>query len=123
MAMEPMQGKWASSQVDLGYTELFGIPELASVFSSVIVFLGTLWSSIKQIEAPYRFDREHGIPLHTMQGNRGSVHGKGEVSWVLLSCGRTWGIFSSYGRDGHSKLEFVQLSQDSCPVTTDNSGI
>ena len=78
MAMEPMQGKWASSQVDLGYTELFGIPELASVFSSVTVFLGTLWSSIKQIEAPYVFDWEHGIALHKMQGNRSSSHGEGE---------------------------------------------
>ena len=26
IAMEPMKGKWASSQVDLGYTELFCIP-------------------------------------------------------------------------------------------------
>ena len=32
MAMEPMQGKRASSQVDLGYTELFCIPEVTSVF-------------------------------------------------------------------------------------------
>ena len=35
----------------------------------------------------------------------------------------TWGIFSSYSRDGHSKLHFVQRSQDSCLVTTDTSGI
>ena len=28
IAMEPMMGKWASSQVDLGYTELFCIPEV-----------------------------------------------------------------------------------------------
>ena len=34
IAMEPMKGKWASSRVDLGYTELFGIPELTSVFIS-----------------------------------------------------------------------------------------
>ena len=26
MAMEPMQGKWASSRDDLGYTELFCVP-------------------------------------------------------------------------------------------------
>ena len=26
MATEPMQGKWASSRDDLGYTELFCIP-------------------------------------------------------------------------------------------------
>ena len=32
--MEPIQGKWASSHVDLGYTELFCIPEVTSVFSS-----------------------------------------------------------------------------------------
>ena len=34
MAVEPMQGKWASSQFDLGYTELFFIPEVTSVFFS-----------------------------------------------------------------------------------------
>ena len=48
MAMEPMQGKWASSRVDLGYTELFCIPDVTSVFFSyVTVFLVMLWSSIK----------------------------------------------------------------------------
>ena len=34
MAMEPMQGKWASSRVDVGYTMLFCIPEVTSVFYS-----------------------------------------------------------------------------------------
>ena len=32
MAMEPMKWKWASSRVDLGYTEIFCIPEVTSVF-------------------------------------------------------------------------------------------
>ena len=32
--MEPMKGKWASSGVDLGYTELFCIPEVTAVFLS-----------------------------------------------------------------------------------------
>ena len=32
--MEPMQGKLASSQFDLGYTELFCVPEVTSVFFS-----------------------------------------------------------------------------------------
>ena len=32
--MEPMQGKWASSQDDLGCTELFCVPEVTSVLSS-----------------------------------------------------------------------------------------
>ena len=30
----------------------------------------------------------------------------------------TWCIFSSYGGDGHLKLEFVHRSQDSCLVMT-----
>ena len=34
-----------------------------------------------------------------------------------------WGIFSSYSLDGHSKLHFVQRSQDSCLVMLDTSGI
>ena len=41
IAMEPMKGKWASSQVDLGYTELFRIPEVTAVFlSSFDIFRG-----------------------------------------------------------------------------------
>ena len=34
IAMEPMKGKWVSSQVALGYTELFCIPEVTAVFLS-----------------------------------------------------------------------------------------
>ena len=34
MAMEPIQGKWASSRVDLGYIELICVTEVTSVFSS-----------------------------------------------------------------------------------------
>ena len=32
MVMEAMQGKLASYQLDLGYTKLFCVPELTSVF-------------------------------------------------------------------------------------------
>ena len=35
----------------------------------------------------------------------------------------TWGIFSSYGGDVHSKLEFVQRSQDTCLGMTDTSAM
>ena len=31
---EPMNGKWASIRVDLGYTKLFCIPEVTAVFLS-----------------------------------------------------------------------------------------
>ena len=34
IAMEPMKGKWASSHVNFGYTELFCIPEVTSGFFS-----------------------------------------------------------------------------------------
>ena len=34
IAMESMKGKWTSSRVDFGYTKLFCIPEVTSVFFS-----------------------------------------------------------------------------------------
>ena len=34
MVMEPMQGKLASSQFDLGHNDLFFVPEVTSVFFS-----------------------------------------------------------------------------------------
>ena len=34
VAMEPMKRKWVSSRFDLGYTKLFCIPEVTSVFIS-----------------------------------------------------------------------------------------
>ena len=44
------------------------------------VFFGTLWISIKQIEAPYVFDWEHVIAMHAMQGNQALSPGEGVVS-------------------------------------------
>ena len=66
------------------------------------------------------FDWDYSIALHAVQGNRDSSPRKGDVSLVETG---TWGIFSNYLGDGHSKLHFVQRSQDSCLVTTDPSGI
>ena len=78
--MEPMRGKWFSSQVDLGYTELFCIPEVTAVFlSSRDSFWGTFWGSFKHIEAPNKFDWEHGIALHSMQGIRALTPAEGDV--------------------------------------------
>ena len=56
MAMGPIQGKWASSQVDLGHTELFGVPEVTSV----------LFSSCDSVLGNY---------LEFHQANYGSVYG------------------------------------------------
>ena len=91
------------------------------------VFLGILFSFIREIEVPYIFDWEHGTPQHEMQGNRSSSCSEGEVSGVFSSCGRqlvyilelrqgwpfeTWvcseksGLLSSY--DGHiGKLNYA----------------
>ena len=55
------------------------------------VFLGTLWSSIKQIKAPYAFDGEHGIALHAMQENQASSRGEGDGSWFFSCCSRNLG--------------------------------
>ena len=52
------------------------------------VFLGILFSSIREIEVPYLFDWEPGTPQQEMQGNRASSCSEGEVSWVFSSCGR-----------------------------------
>ena len=90
--MEPMKGKWASSRVDWGYTDLLCIPEVPQCSSRfVTVFQGTLWCSIKKIEAPYMFDLENGIDLHAMQGNGASYPSEGDVSNDFSSCGRNLG--------------------------------
>ena len=90
--MEPMKGKWASSRVDLGYTELFCFPEVHQCSCRfVTVFLGTLWCSINKIEAPDVFNWEYDIALHEMQGNQASSPSEGYVSCDFSSCGRNVG--------------------------------
>ena len=92
IAMEPMKWKWGSSRVDLGYAEKFCIPEVHQCSSRfVTVFLGTLWSSIKKIEAPYMFDWEYGISLHAMQGNRASFPSERDASYNFSSCSKNLG--------------------------------
>ena len=54
----------------------------------VTVFLGILFSSIREIEVPYVFDWERGTPQHEMQGYRASSCSEVEVSWVFSSCGK-----------------------------------
>ena len=54
-------------------------------------------------------------------GPRLSLRGKSH-GFPRVAVG-TWGIFSSYSGDGHSKLVFVQQCQKSCLFTIDTSGI
>ena len=92
IAMEPMKGKWDSSRINLGYSELFCIPDGHQCSSRfVTVFLGTRWCSIKKIEAPYVFDWEYAIALHAMQGNRASFASEGNVSYDFSNCSKNLG--------------------------------
>ena len=78
----------------------------------VTVFLGTLWSSIKEVKAPFMFDMEHGIALHAMPVNQASSHGEGDVSWLFSSydwngpktlvCSAMTGLLSS--SEGHLQI-------------------
>ena len=70
--------------------------------------MGTLWSSIKQTKAPYVFDWANAIALHAMQGNQSSSRGDVKSHGFSRFAAVTWVIFSSYGGDAHSKLEFFQ---------------
>ena len=89
VVMEPMPGKLASSQFDLGHTDLFCVPEVTSgFFSSCDRVIGDSLEFNQQIEAPYVLDWENAIALDTMQGNRASSRRQGKVSWVFSSCGR-----------------------------------
>ena len=69
------------------------------------------------------FDWEHRIDMHEMMGIDPLLQPFGMSHGISRVAAGTWGIFSSYSGDGHSKLVFVQRSQDSCIVTTDPSGI
>ena len=61
----------------------------------VTVFLVNLSSSIKQIKAPYMFDKENPIALHATQGNVASPRGKGKVSYFFSTCfGNLWYILA-----------------------------
>ena len=69
--------------------------------------LGTLRSSIKQIEVPYVFDWENAIALAQCRGIGPHLVGRGKSHGFSRGAAGTWGIFSSYSGDVHSKLSFV----------------
>ena len=57
------------------------------------------------------------------RGIRPNLRVKGKSHFFSQFAAGTWGIFSSYGGDGPSKLKFVQQRQDSCLVSSDTPGI
>ena len=52
-------------------------------------------------------DWENAIALHAMQGNQASSRGEGKSNGFSRVAAGTWGIFSRYDGDAHSKQEFV----------------
>ena len=90
MASGPMQGKWVSSRVDLGYTELFCVREVTLVFFS-------------------SYDSVLGDSLEFHQANGGSLH----------VCLGTWhysarkaGESGPISRRGGILMGFLQLGQE-----------
>ena len=69
------------------------------------------------------FDWEYGITLHAMQGIEPRFPARWTSDTISRVAAVTWGIFASYSLDGHSKLHFVQPSQESCVVMRDTSRI
>ena len=67
------------------------------------------------------FNWEYDIALTKCIEIKPHLPGRGMCPGISRVAAGTWGIFSSYSWDGHSKLHFVQGSQDSCLITTDNS--
>ena len=88
--MEPMKGKWASSRVVLGYTRLFGIPEVTSVFISSC-------------------DSVLGDSLVLHQENRGSLR----VGLGIQDCSaRNAGEASLISQRGGCLMGFLELWQE-----------
>ena len=85
--------------------------------------MGTLWTSIKQIKAPFLLYWEHGIAQHAMQGNCASSVAEGEVTWIFSNCSRNLGYILELWRVGISILVFLQHRQHSCLVMMDTSAI
>ena len=89
----------------------------------VTVLLGTLWGSVKQIEAPYVFDWENAIALDIMQGNRASSHREWKVSWVFSICGRNLGYILELQRGCPFETLVCSLKSGTCLGMRDNSGM
>ena len=81
------------------------------------VFLGILWSCIKEIEAPYVFDWEHGIPLHIVHWNPASSCGEVEVSLSFLDSRPAPGVYSR-GSAGMGIGNSGLFCEDRTPVSS-----
>ena len=74
-------------------------------------------------DIPSSCDMKHDPNLSNCRGIEPHFPARGMSHTISRVAASTWGIFASYSRDGHSKLHFVQRSQESCIVMRDTSGI
>ena len=79
-----------------------------------------LWSSIKDLNAPFLFELENEIFLYGMPGKGLMVRGKSHRFSRVAS--GTWDIFSRDGGHGPSKVRCVQQHQDSSLLASDSIG-
>ena len=118
------KGYWPHLNLILGTPSNFAYLGLHHCSSRLVtVLLGTLRSSIKQIEAPYLFDLENAIALETMQGNRASSRREGKVTWVFSSCGRNLGYILELQRGCPFETLVCSLKSGTCLGMRDNSGM
>ena len=90
--MELMQGKLASSQFDLGHTDLFCIPEVTSVlFSSCdsVVRDSLEFNQANRASLCVRLGKRNCSACNA--GESGLISWRGEDSLVFSSCGRHLG--------------------------------
>ena len=85
------KGNWPHLNLILGIPSNFAFLGWHQCSSPLVtVLLGTLWSSVEQIEAPYVLDWENAISLDIMQGNRSSSCKEGNfsfsLSWRQIPC-------------------------------------
>ena len=124
IAMEPMKRKWASSRVDLGYTELFCIPEVHHCSCRfVTVFLGLSGVPSRKSRLLTCLFGNTGLLYMQCRGIEPHFPARGMAHTISRVAASTWGIYASYSGDGHSKLHFVQRSQDTCVVRRGTSRI
>ena len=71
------------------------------------VLLGTLYSSIKKIEDPYVLIGKPQLLCMQFRGIGPQLVARGKSHGFSRVAEGTWGIFSSYNGDSHSKREFV----------------
>ena len=69
--------------------------------------LGTLWSSVKQIEVPYMLIGKTQLLWTQCREIGPHLAARGKSQRFSRVAAGTWGIFSSYDGDAHSKREFV----------------